>query len=111
MLGHFRNGTNQIFFSLIILYSVYIIFPSCSNRKRKEEKLLIIEQAAVLFFNIIIFLKLKQFFLNFIYVFLAVLGLCCCAGSSLVAATEGCSLAVVRGFLVAMASLVAERRL
>ena len=62
MLGHFRNGTNQIFFSLIILHSVYIIFPSCSNRKRKEEKLLIIEQAAVLFFNIIIFLKLKIFF-------------------------------------------------
>ena len=40
--------------------------------------------------------------------FLAVLGLCCRAGSSLIASSGGCSLVAVCG-LTAVASLVAER--
>ena len=44
----------------------------------------------------------------FIICFLAVLGLGCCTGSSLVAASGGYSLVVVRGLLTAVASLVAE---
>ena len=39
------------------------------------------------------------------------LGLCCCAGFSLVAATKGCSLVAVRRLLIMVASLVAEHRL
>ena len=39
------------------------------------------------------------------------LGLCCCADFSLVAASKDCSLAVVRGLLVAAVSLVAEHEL
>ena len=37
----------------------------------------------------------------FINLFLAVLGLCCCLGSSLVAASGGCSLIAVHGLLIA----------
>ena len=44
----------------------------------------------------------------FIIYFLAVLGLRCCTGFSLVAASGGSSLVVVRGLLIAVASLVAE---
>ena len=43
--------------------------------------------------------------------FLAALGLCCCAQLSLVAASGGCSLDVVRGLLIMVASPVAENRL
>ena len=39
---------------------------------------------------------------------MAVLDLCCCVGFSLVAASGGYSLAVVRGLLIVMASLVEE---
>ena len=46
----------------------------------------------------------------FLY-FLAVLGLCCCAGFSLVAASKGYSPGVMRGLLTAVASLVAEHGL
>ena len=42
--------------------------------------------------------------------FLAVLGLCCCVGFSLVVASGGCSL-VVHGLLIVVADLVAEHRL
>ena len=45
---------------------------------------------------------------NFIYLFLAVLGLHCCAGFSLVVATGDYSLVVVLGLLIAVASLFAE---
>ena len=45
---------------------------------------------------------------NFTYLFLAVLGLHCCEGFSLVTASGGYSLVVVPGLLVAMASLMAE---
>ena len=51
-----------------------------------------------------------DYFILFILV-LAVLGLCCCAGPSLVAANEGSSLAVVRGRLVTEVSLTVERGL
>ena len=46
-----------------------------------------------------------------IYLFLAVLGLCCRLRFSLGTASRGCSLAVVCGFLIAVASLAAEHRL
>ena len=46
----------------------------------------------------------------FIYL-LAVLGLCCCTGFSLVAVSEGYSLVVVNRLLVAVASLAVEPRL
>ena len=46
---------------------------------------------------------------NFIY--LAVLGLCCCTGLPLAAGTGGCSLAALCGPLTAVASLGAEHGL
>ena len=48
------------------------------------------------------------FFCNCVYLFLAVLGLCC---FSLIAGSEGCSPVEVLGILAVVASLVAERRL
>ena len=39
------------------------------------------------------------------------LGLCCCAGFSLAAASGGYSLVAVHGLLIAVASLVVEHRL
>ena len=47
---------------------------------------------------------------NFIYLFLAVLGLRCCVGFSLVAASGGYPPAAVHRLLTAVASLVAEHR-
>ena len=47
----------------------------------------------------------------FIYLFLAVLGLCCCAGISLVAESGSYSPVAVHGLLMVVASLVAEHRL
>ena len=44
-------------------------------------------------------------------VFFSVLGLRCCPGFSLVAVNRDCSLVVVSGLLIAVASLVAEHRL
>ena len=46
-----------------------------------------------------------------LYLFLAALGLRCCAGFSLVMASGGCSPAVVHGLLIVVASLVMEHRL
>ena len=53
------------------------------------------------------------FFFNdsIIFLFLAVLGLCCCVVFSLVAECGGCSLVEVLGLLIAVASLVEEHRL
>ena len=49
---------------------------------------------------------------NFIYLFVAVLGLlCCCKGVYLVAESGGCSLVAVHRFLTVVASLVTEHRL
>ena len=44
----------------------------------------------------------------FTYLFLAVLGLCCCTGFSLVVASGGYSPVAVPGLLIVVASLVAE---
>ena len=44
---------------------------------------------------------------NFIYLFLAMLGLCCCRGFSLVVVSGPYSLAVMCGLLMAVASVVA----
>ena len=56
------------------------------------------------------------FFLIFIYLILAALGLCCQVGFSLVAAKQGwgvvcSSLVAMRGLLIVVASLVAEHGL
>ena len=45
----------------------------------------------------------------YLFIFLTVLGLCCCPGFSLVAASGDCCLAVVRGLLIMVASLVEHR--
>ena len=45
---------------------------------------------------------------GFIYWFMAALGLHCCSGFSLVAASRGYSLVGVPGLLIVVASLVAE---
>ena len=47
-----------------------------------------------------------NFFLS--YLFMAVLGLCCCVGFSLVAVSWVYTLVIVHGLLVAVVSLVAE---
>ena len=49
--------------------------------------------------------------INFIYLFLAVLGLRCCMGFSLVAASRGYSLVTVCGLLIVVAFLVVEHTL
>ena len=55
---------------------------------------------------------LKCFYvIIFICLLLAVLGLHCCTGFSLVAASRGYSLVAVRGLLIAAASLVVEHGL
>ena len=46
--------------------------------------------------------------INFIYLFLAVLGLLCCLGFSPVVVSKGYSLVVVCGLLISLASLVSE---
>ena len=53
------------------------------------------------------------FFHNFVdlYLFLAVLGLHCCSGFPVVAASRGYSLAAVHGLLIAVVSLAMEHRL
>ena len=50
-------------------------------------------------------------FYNAIYLFMAVLGLCCCVGFSLVAVSKSYSLVGLRGFLTVVASLVAKHGL
>ena len=49
--------------------------------------------------------------INFIYLFLATLGLCCCARASSSCGEQGLLFVVVRGLLVAVASLVVEHGL
>ena len=55
--------------------------------------------------------SLSLFFSVFIYLVLTVLGLQCCAGFSLVAASGSSSLVAVGRCLIVVASLVAEHRL
>ena len=56
-------------------------------------------------------LFLKNKFIYFTYLFLAVLGLHCCARAFSSCSEWGLLFVVVRGFLIAVASLVAEHRL
>ena len=53
----------------------------------------------------------NDFFSFLIYLFSTVLGLCCCAGFSLVAVSRGPSLVVANGPLIVVAPLVGEHRL
>ena len=55
--------------------------------------------------------SLLKVFILFIYLFLAVLGLRCCEGFSLVVVSRSYFLVAVHGLLIAVASLVAEHRL
>ena len=50
-------------------------------------------------------------FMHFIYLFLAVLGLCCCAWAFSGCGEWGPLFVAVHGFLIAVASLVAEHGL
>ena len=50
-------------------------------------------------------------FIYFIYLFLAALGLCCCVRAFSSCGKQGLLFVVVRGLLIAVASLVAEHRL
>lgn len=51
------------------------------------------------------------FLMLLMYLFVAVLGLCCCVGFSLAAASRGYSLVVVLGLFIAVVSLAAEQTL
>ena len=51
------------------------------------------------------------YFIYFIYLFLAALGLCCCAGAFSNCGEWGLLFVAVCGLLIAVASLVAEHRL
>ena len=64
-------------------------------------------QKLVSFIRSHLFLYLTKIY----YLFMAVLDFHCCEGFSLVAVSRGYSLVVVRGFLIVVASLVAEPRL
>ena len=64
------------------------------------------------FFLFFIFInKVFIFFYKFIYLFLAALGLCCCARAFSSCGEWELPFVVVRGLLIAVASLVAEHRL
>ena len=62
---------------------------------------------AILFY----FTQKKNFFLNFIYLFLAVLGLRCCAQSFSSCGERGLLFVAVSGLIVVVASVVAEHGL
>ena len=67
---------------------------------------------APLFIYLFYFLILFNFFFFLIfYLFLAMLGLCCCAGASSSCGKWGLLFVAVRGLLIAVSSLVAERGL
>ena len=55
-------------------------------------------------------LKITLFFI-YIYLFLAALGLCCCARAFSSSGQQGLLFVVVHGFLIAVASFVVEHRL
>ena len=68
---------------------------------------MIVSHGCVFILILLLFFNIFFFFFTFIFI-LAVLGLHCCVGFSLVAASGGYSLVVVRRLLVAVASLVVE---
>ena len=55
-----------------------------------------------------IYISLSIFLINLFYLFLAVLGLRCCARAFSSCGEQGLLFLVVRGFLIAVASLVVE---
>ena len=63
------------------------------------------------FFIFILFIYLFIYLKNLIYLFLAVLGLRCCEQAFSSCGEQGLLFVVVRGLLIAVASLVAEHRL
>ena len=56
-------------------------------------------------------LSLKKKLINIIYLFLAALGLCCCARAFSSCGEQGLLFVAVRELLIAVASLVVERGL
>ena len=63
-------------------------------------------------FSIYLFIHSFIYFINlFIYLFLAALGLCCCAQAFSSCGEQGLLFVVVRELLIAVASLVVEHRL
>ena len=58
--------------------------------------------------NSLFFFFLTNFHLYFIYLFLAALGLCCCAQAFSSCGERGLLFVAVRGLLIEVASLVAE---
>ena len=61
----------------------------------------------VLKFNEVLFIYIFKF-IYFIYLFLAVLGLCCCAQAFSSCGERGLLFVAVRGLLIAVASLAAD---
>ena len=53
----------------------------------------------------------KKIFIHFIYLFLAALGLCCCAWAFSSCSKRGLLFVAVRGLLIVVASLVVKHRL
>ena len=60
---------------------------------------------------LVFFLKKNFFLINLFILFLAVLGLCCCAGAFSSCSEQGPLFVAVRRLLIAVASLVAEHGL
>ena len=58
-----------------------------------------------------LFIYLLLNFILFIYLFLAALGLCCCALAFSSCGEQGLLFVAVRGLLIAVSSLIAEHRL
>jgi len=73
------------------------------GRERQRDSLFIMD-TTIFFSYIILFIN------SFTYLFLAVLGLCCCTGFSLVVANGGCSLLAASRLLTAVVP-VPEHRL
>ena len=67
-------------------------------------------QTSYFWISLILLMLFKNIY-TFSYLFLAVLGLRCYMGSSLVAASRGYSLVEVCGLLIVVASVAAEHRL
>ena len=60
---------------------------------------------------IVLFFNAFFFFFNFIYLFMAALGVCCCVWAFSSCGERGLLFVAMRRLLIAVASLVAEHRL
>ena len=106
LMSHLIKSSNSLSFSLILIVSQLDYFLSQALNPS-----LIIE--------LIIAWTEKQYWEKFlvfdfifeIYLFLAVLGLCCCAGFSLAVMSRSYSLVAVRRLLIAVASLAVDHAL